>query len=77
MRPAYKNIVRSRHNNARLGCTRHPLAHVISPAHDRKALYVPWFLLRVGLEVNSAVVIQEFTRGVSVRRVSTITRAQY
>ena len=47
-RPAYENIVRSRHDNARLGCARHPLAHVLSPALDRKAGYVPWLLLRVG-----------------------------
>ena len=48
VRPAYRNVVRSRHNNARLGCTRHPLAHVFSRAHNRKALYVLWFLLWVG-----------------------------
>ena len=48
VRPAYRNIVRSRHDNARVGCTGHPLAHVISRALDRKAVYVLLLLLRVG-----------------------------
>ena len=60
VRPAYRNIVRSRHDNARLGCTGHPLAHGLSRALDRKAVYVLWLLLRVGWQVYSAVGIQAF-----------------
>ena len=75
-RPAYENIVRSRHDNARLGCTRHHLAHVLSRALDPKAIYVPWLPCWVGVQVYSTVVIQTFARGVSGRRVSAIMRDQ-
>ena len=76
VRPAYRNIVRSRHDNARLGCTRHHLAHVLSRALDPKAIYVPWLPCWVGVQVYSTVVIQTFARGVSGRRVSAIMRDQ-
>ena len=40
VRPAYVNFGRSRHDNARLGYTRHLLAHVPRRALDRNAVYV-------------------------------------
>ena len=68
--------MRWRHEKALNACTRHLLAHVLGRALDRKAVYVPWLLLWVGLQVYSAVVIQASARGVSGRRESAITREQ-